>query len=353
MQQNGWKTLPKARLGLAVLAGLSITLLDPSLVKAATPITQADIPFTIDQAGQYIVTENLSGAANQTTITIQADHVHLNLNGFTLSGPIDNANDCFKGETSVGIDVVGAPDDPLVGVHINGGAVHGFGASIKLADTNANHLNGLTVTGNCSCGVQLLNSNNNHINSNNISDNFGAGVCLANSDKNKFNTNKVNNNVRVTFAVGFGYSLSASDGNIITSNDISGNGGDIGGDGVLLAGANNNTIRDNTANGNSEAGVQMLSSNNNTIRNNTTNGNGVFGIRLIFFNTGNLIQGNTANGKIAGILLDVGATGNTVKSNTALGNITDLADFNFGSRCPNIWKNNAFVTEDGNVGCIR
>ena len=44
------------------------------------------LPFTIDQCGSYFLTDCLTGQAGQNGITIDADDVTLDLNGFTLSG---------------------------------------------------------------------------------------------------------------------------------------------------------------------------------------------------------------------------------------------------------------------------
>ncbi|MET0166478.1 MAG: hypothetical protein ABW318_15925, partial [Vicinamibacterales bacterium] len=90
MPQKQRRSLAKSMRGLTALVGLSFillgsnTLLGNNTGMAATPITQADIPLIIDQPGRYVVTENLSAPADLTAITVQADHVHLSLNGFTL-----------------------------------------------------------------------------------------------------------------------------------------------------------------------------------------------------------------------------------------------------------------------------
>ena len=93
MPQEQWRSVPKPIRGLTVLVGLSMIVLGSNALlgsnsgMSATPITQADIPLIIDQPGHYVVTENLSVPAGLTAITIQADHVRLDLNGSPCQDP--------------------------------------------------------------------------------------------------------------------------------------------------------------------------------------------------------------------------------------------------------------------------
>jgi parallel beta-helix repeat protein len=348
MRHDPGRQLAKGRPGFAVLAGLWITLLGAGPATGATPIAQADVPLIIDQPGKYVVVENLSSAGGQPAITIRSDHVDLDLNGFALSGPVDEAEDCRGGVTSVGIASAGSK------LRLAGGTVQGFGFGILLSAAGANRLDRLTVTGNCACGILSLNSSGNHVSGNDVSANFGTGVCLSQSEGNRFHANRVNGNSRLSFAVDFGFLIIQSAGNVITSNDISGNGGAIGGDGIIMAASEGNVIRNNIVNRNTGSGIQMAgSTQNNTIRGNVFNEN-LIGIRFTNFNSGNLVEGNTATGNVAaGIFVDFGSTANIFRNNMALSNFTDLADFNSGPGCPNTWRKNTFVTEGGNVGCIQ
>jgi parallel beta-helix repeat protein len=333
MPQEQWRSLPKPMRGLTALVGLSIILLGSDALRgsnsgmAATPITQTDIPLVIDQPGRYVVTENLSAPVGPPAITIQADHVRLDLNGFTLSGPINAADDCIEGGVGLGIQVAGPPEDPVVGIHITDGTVRGFDTGILLSNASASHLNALRVTAACSHGILLENANDNHVNRNSFSANFGTGVGVGNSSKNTFHKNTVNDNARLSES-NFGYLFASSHGNVISANDVSGNGaGNDIVDGILLAGSNSNTIQNSTVNRNGSFGIQILSSSSNTIRASITNENGRYGIRLDGLSTENFIHGNTTNGNIVGILVEPDSDGNAFLRNTALGNITDLGDF--------------------------
>ncbi|MEW5736726.1 MAG: right-handed parallel beta-helix repeat-containing protein [Thermodesulfobacteriota bacterium] len=54
-------------------------------VEARTPISQADIPLIISARGSFYLTGNITAA--QTAITITADSVTIDLNGFAITGP--------------------------------------------------------------------------------------------------------------------------------------------------------------------------------------------------------------------------------------------------------------------------
>jgi hypothetical protein len=55
-----------------------------SEVEPRTPISS--LPFTINTSGSYYLTANLTGALGQDGITVNADDVTIDLNGFTMTG---------------------------------------------------------------------------------------------------------------------------------------------------------------------------------------------------------------------------------------------------------------------------
>src|SRR5215213_5439460 len=140
MHYDMGRKLFQTRAGVVVLAGLWIALLGAERAQGATPITQADIPLVIDQPGRYVAVEDLSSPGGQPAITIASDHVQLDLDGFALSGPADEADDCSGGETSVGIALAGSK------LRLTGGTVQGFGFGILLSGAGASRLDRLTVT---------------------------------------------------------------------------------------------------------------------------------------------------------------------------------------------------------------
>ena len=355
--------------GLTVLIGLFIvflgshSLLGNNSDETATPITQVDIPLTITQPGRYVVTEHLSmGRSNgRAAIWIEADDVHLDLNGFSLSGPLSSVDQCFTGDVGVGILVAGA-----VAVQITNGTVQGFREGIRLSSAKANRLRGLIVTATCFWGLRL--SGTDHVvTRNRVSSNLGAGILLE-AASTRLTRNIVNGNAAVEpesedyeYA---GIMLSAARGNVIAANDISGNGIDTGAHGVNLMGSHNNTIRGNRLHQNGGNGIHLETSSGNTIVANLVSSSGFYGIFLTqssFYFIGqsieNLIQANLALGNRIGIAVDVDHYGNTFERNTALRNsITDVLDDGgspSGVGCPNVWKKNTFVTEAGNFDCIQ
>ena len=186
-------------------------------------------------------------------------------------------------------------------MHVHRGTVQGFDIGIALSTAHTNHVNGLIVTGNCA-GILLQSSGSNTINDNDLSGNFQDGVMARDlSHDNTFKDNVVTENGVGTEIVGGGFLLLDSDGNVITSNDISRNGNY----GVALMsgsldtgpGSNHNTIKSNVVNntnqsGNPTPGIFVRKGDNNTIRDNTANDNEA-GISI--YTRGNVIRRNTAN----------------------------------------------------------
>jgi parallel beta-helix repeat protein len=85
-------------------------------IEPRTPISA--LPFTITTRGSYYVTGNLAGIAGQHGITIDADHVTLDLGGFALAGP-------GSGAATNGIRVINARTNAT----IRNGSVHGWGGT--------------------------------------------------------------------------------------------------------------------------------------------------------------------------------------------------------------------------------
>ncbi len=84
------------------------------IADARTPIST--LPFTINKSGSYFVTRNLTGSSGQNGITITADDVTIDLNGFTLKGVPGSLN---------GISITNMSK----GIQVYGGTVRDFGGS--------------------------------------------------------------------------------------------------------------------------------------------------------------------------------------------------------------------------------
>ncbi|MGV3724622.1 MAG: right-handed parallel beta-helix repeat-containing protein [Actinomycetota bacterium] len=298
---------------------------------AATQITSC--PFVITQPGQYSLAQNL--ACSGDGITILADNVHLNLAGFTLTGPNTGAG--------VGVRIRGVSTNPVTGVHINGGVVEKFGIGIFLEYARKCRVNGVASQDSpfgalAGDGIKLERSHNNQINGSRFTRNSGFGVRLVDSDGNKLNGNTVTENVGPRRNGGF-FITEGSTGNHILGCDISRNG---------------------------EVGVWIFdqASGDNTIQGCWINDNDVLAdsalAGLVVVSSENTVRGNEVSRNRSGISISNRAVSNLIQGNTALDNLTrDMQDFN-SLRCVNTWKNNSFVidNEDGadfgpGVGCIR
>src|SRR5262249_29358209 len=85
-------------------------------IEPRTPISL--LPHTITVAGSYYVTRNLTGAVNQSGISIAASDVTLDLNGFTLTGQSNSP--------SSGISV----DAALRNLHVHNGTLRNWGVGL-------------------------------------------------------------------------------------------------------------------------------------------------------------------------------------------------------------------------------
>ncbi|HYG21361.1 MAG TPA: right-handed parallel beta-helix repeat-containing protein [Verrucomicrobiae bacterium] len=125
-------------------------------IESRTPI--GSLPFVIAASGSYYLVTNLSGVAGTNGITITADSVSLDLNGFSLVGVPGSLNGIFitDGRSSVvirngiirywdrdGIDALGASGAHFMNLHLlsngRGGLSGSFGSVVKScsAVTNA------------------------------------------------------------------------------------------------------------------------------------------------------------------------------------------------------------------------
>lgn len=105
-----------------------------SQIEPRTPL--AALPVTLTNAGSYYLTTNLVGVAGQNGITINADQVRVDLNGFALLG------------VSGSLNAVHAPAARR-GVRIRNGTIRGWGqAAVSLTNAEAAVLEGLQAVGN-------------------------------------------------------------------------------------------------------------------------------------------------------------------------------------------------------------
>jgi hypothetical protein len=109
---------------LFVLAAFA-ALLFGAMANAQTQINQANIssfPYVITQPGSYILTSNITVSVPGTTaIFIQANNVVLNLNGYSVSGPLTcTGSSCNSTSAAAGVYGIAA------NATIENGSISGF-----------------------------------------------------------------------------------------------------------------------------------------------------------------------------------------------------------------------------------
>jgi hypothetical protein len=257
----------KSRRSIAILGVLALAVI--GLVGAASPAYAANV-----SCGQTItVSTVLDGNVGpcEAGITIGADGITFDLNGFTITG---------TAATGDGPGVYGLG---RTGVTVKAGIVTAFDAGVVFENGSGN-----TVT-----QMQLLH------NRGTTSTDFGDGI-------------------------GFYF----SNNNFATKNLVQDN-GPYDGIGVLVATGNTidqNKIIDNNQSTSNTAGIRLENlgtrpSSNNIVTRNFVSGSGIFGIELFAGATGNQIRFNqvTAN-HLDGLKIFAGGTGNILEGNISKSN---------------------------------
>jgi hypothetical protein len=233
--------------------------------RLGTAITS--VPFPITSPGLYYLTNNLtSSGTNNYAITVDADDVTIDLNGFCLTGPGKGS-----GMNNSGIVVM----DPRTNVEIRNGSIKAFGYGGIVSQNNCTAirvvgvrvrdigLNGifLTGSGNLAMDCAVMNAGGNGIDvgisslvkGSQLVGNFGYGIRVASGSAAVGNT-----------AVGNTTGITAQLGSLVTDNTVSGNSAK----GILAY--DYCTITRNTAYNNAGVGIYTLTY--CTITNNTTDG---------------------------------------------------------------------------------
>ncbi|MBN1477035.1 right-handed parallel beta-helix repeat-containing protein [Candidatus Sumerlaeota bacterium] len=119
----------------------SSTMLPLDQVEPREAITS--LPRTISESGSYFLTEDLTGSSGNSGITINADHVTLDLRGFSLIGVTGSVD---------GIQISSGHSN----VVIHSGTVRGWGDDgIDADSTNACRVEGIRAIGNGDAGIAL------------------------------------------------------------------------------------------------------------------------------------------------------------------------------------------------------
>jgi hypothetical protein len=152
-----------------LIAANDVTVIDQKVVMAA-----GGFPFKITSSGSYKLTSNLVVPADTNGIEFLASSVTLDLNGFTILGPIvcqGGTGPCAPTPTrdTAGINAL------ALSVTIRNGHVQGFSRGVKIF---GGLVEGMHASGNVIDGIE---ANDSVITGNNASQNHGVGIQAFNS----------------------------------------------------------------------------------------------------------------------------------------------------------------------------
>lgn len=355
--------------GCVVMAPRDINAQQVAAATATGP-TVVKCGDAIESPGEYKLAAGCQSVSGNA-ITIHSSGVHLDMGGFTISGPGVSAKQCKQGP-QVNDGIVVAPRDSnarITALRIDNGWIVGFIYGISVISTDAPHLTFLGVARGCN-GILLQGSHWGGIHDDTIKDNLSQGLVLMNSNNNWIHHNTLNANgvdpSGVVQAGGGGLLLVSSNHNLIGGNEIVGNGSfglvlgaPAAGDPITLGSNSNFLLQNNASKTKAGPGIRVGAGNMNVLADNTASYNNADG--AVIQSAENLIQQNTVNlNSVRGILSNgAGAVDNVFRRNSERGNNPDLQDDNLLS-CANTWRKNDFVTdnESGTArgpgkGCIQ
>lgn len=323
-------------------------------VEPRTPISV--LPFSINAAGSYYVTDDLTGVAGQSGITINTSSVTLDLSGFTLHGVpgsvhgvfvaspqinINIRNGIISGWDGIGLNMLLASSSSAEKVETDDnecGAVFGEDTDVMYMQANNNADDGITTGQKCvvtnlsacmngsygiktggNCTITNCESSKNMTEGFSLGDsctitnctatgNVGIGLLSANGATARGST--ISN---CTASNNDSHGIATANGSTVLGCTSSGNGGDgiIVGIGCTVA---NCTTRLNVGDG-IEAGANCRIATNDSTGNGAGAGDGA-GIHLASTSGGGTrIEANNVAANDRGI--DVDSTGNVIIKNTA------------------------------------
>lgn len=247
----------------------SLFLLSLGVVASAGPAAAAHVVCGQTILVSTMLDSNVGPCA--TGITVGADNITLDLNGFTLSGGP------APGE-GPGISLVNR-----TGVTVTNGAVTQFDAGVAVTGGSGNRVRNMRVMDNR--GSEETD--------------FGDGIALFASNGNSVTGNQVRNNGPYD-----GIGMITSNGNLIDSNQIT----------------DNNQSPMNTA-GIRIENAGRVASNDNIVTNNLVTNSGIFGIEVFAGGSRNKIRFNQVYGNaLDGITVFAGGNNNVIEANNVRSN---------------------------------
>ena len=347
-------------------------------IEPREPITE--LPHTITESGSYYLTGPLETSGNG--ITVAADNVSIDLNGFTLRGGGEGFG--------TGIFV-----EEVDNVTIRNGRIHEFNHGISLQNSNYGRMEALELSNHFTNGIWIRaisgSCNGHRIRDVTVSHNGLRGLYLQANEGGVLRGNIISN-VRAVGNGLNGISIAANEGvatgNIVRDGKVLGNAGFTGLDvfsqngghsagnvienmkvlenehsGLRLiafgAGSTNtgNIVRNNLVKGNgnqipalSVQGSSNGQANGNLLENNAVRDNQQWGIYLdsslsVGTSRGNVIRNSTVSGNSTyGIRLDGNTEGTRLENNVVSDHPTGIS---LGSSKSFVFKNTLFGNDNG------
>lgn len=255
----------KTAFPLAALLLLCIGAISPPAYAAGTI---SACPTTITSAGKWTVTTNITAAAGVNCITVAADRVVIDLQGYTIAG---------SGYSS-GVISDGSRNNIIVA----NGTIIGFNQAINLCPANCTYItvSHVTVMNTGFSGIDIS-GDYGVVSDSQVNSNGTYGVYFYGNYNTVYNT-VANNNGQDGIAF-----LQSSSNNTVSDSPAYGNGMN----GMTFAGSNN-TVINSQAVGNGQHGMSF-SVGNNTITDSQANNNKADGI--VIGGSEDLLTGNVAN----------------------------------------------------------
>lgn len=140
---------------LTALAAASLALAGMSSSHAQTLLGGgkggASFPIVISQPGSYKLAGNLTVPAGVNGIEVAASHVVIDLNGFTITGPVVCSGAYHSISCTPGQNGITQANPNAMHTTVRNGSVRGFGVGIALGSSAL--LENLAVTGNAQYGL--------------------------------------------------------------------------------------------------------------------------------------------------------------------------------------------------------
>jgi hypothetical protein len=244
-------------------------------------------PVTLTQPGSYILTSNLIvPSANSTAIEIDASHVTVDLNGFSIVGPtVCDFEGCSPTGTGSGISAYEGSFPYPSSTTVRNGSIRGMGHRGIDLEANA-HVEDVHATSNGDTGIRIWSdsvvtnstatvngavgistSNGCVVTHNTAVGNLAGGIFAAQGSTVSYNTARGNLGIGIDVNTGslvtgnaawqnLGAGIDAGEGATVTNNTSRDNGG-YGLDLDAGAGYGGNVLTDNTAGTVTAAGVQI------------------------------------------------------------------------------------------------